>query len=768
MIAPSSHENLAGITLTSTYVMAYIFCVDVAAVGHYHANNHEYKDYDVQRNFSLWVVYFPFIFDIICGVVLALVVLPYIVITLVIEVRHSVDHRFRQKKLKLWFKEQEKMLDLHWLTKTWLIKEIQEKRTDLQNIEFHKIVKPTIELKAMQRRLYDLQEQVKIVKQSHAMEREQQQRRTFLWKEVFEDIKEVQQVQNKFVQEEHSFMQKQQRLQQCEVLIMEQLDILRKHLKELEDQDLNVTTDLQMLKGQLIEKDRNCFLLKQAELQKLMDEENDIKIKKQKIQELKDFVSRHQRSGERASPGSDDHLEQEDKELTERLIVLRSMIDSQTSDLLSKFTSIYHDVSFEEAIAVKQLLLTVMDKLHQIQEDRGSLLMMQHHLTCQEQEILDELLQLQLDLTSDWKNFEQKEKDVYDALLRCSHLLQQQSRNELLEEPSLWPQYLKRELPKEVQTLEDVGMKLKECRIHKENLQRREFCLLQESEDFFRLHARDTQIRSILTKYSKYLRFFPIFFIISGYRNSINVAKHLNIWFISSLVYAVLVVLASHIGYILIAWLTEPQKTSSAALWGFTMCMFLFLTLRAIYGRSKDFKGFLFYSRSRKVNYCLALVSVVFLPLVFPFVSCFKEVHKHKEDSYRHGKTSTSIRKFSILGFLVAGVWGCVLVIILAFLTAAFVIVPLPTISLTEYLQNVIQVFVVVFATLVSYKIFVVHQSEFYSFFKSFNRKYIKKREKQGRKSGHHVAVDVESGLNEDEFETAGSIAANVAVRLAS
>lgn len=114
-----------------------------------------------------------------------------------------------------------------------------------------------------------------------------------------------------------------------------------------------------------------------------------------------------------------------------------------------------------------------------------------------------------------------------------------------------------------------------------------------------------------------------------------------------------------------------------------------------------------------------------------------------------------------MVGFLVAGMWGIVFVGILAFLTAAFVVVPLPTFSLTNYLQNVFQIVFFVFATLISHKVFSVHQSEFYGFFKSFNTQYVAEGTMQDPRM-------IDGELNEDPFDTAGRFTAHVALNLGS
>ena len=79
---------------------------------------------------------------------------------------------------------------------------------------------------------------------------------------------------------------------------------------------------------------------------------------------------------------------------------------------------------------------------------------------------------------------------------------------------------------------------------------------------------------------------------------------------------------------------------------------------------------------------------------------------------------------FSIKSFCTACSWGWLIVGCLAFFISAFFVLPVPTIQLAQYLENTIQIIIVILAFLVTYKIFSVEETAIAKFLHKFRRNY--------------------------------------------
>ncbi len=112
------------------------------------------------------------------------------------------------------------------------------------------------------------------------------------------------------------------------------------------------------------------------------------------------------------------------------------------------------------------------------------------------------------------------------------------------------------------------------------------------------------------------------------------------LWFVSS-----------HIGYVIVSWLTEPSKSTSVELSVMAMYLYIYLTTRIMYQRFKD------------------------------------------------SSTETFDFKALIKAFI-GGLWTMLGVCIVI---AAFNILPLPTSPLASYIENIAPIFLVFLAVLVSY-----------------------------------------------------------------
>ena len=139
---------------------------------------------------------------------------------------------------------------------------------------------------------------------------------------------------------------------------------------------------------------------------------------------------------------------------------------------------------------------------------------------------------------------------------------------------------------------------------------------------------------------------------------------------ISSLVVPIIFV-SAHLDYIFAAWLTEPTKTTSVAILALAIILFLFVMSRTSYSFIKSF------------------------------------MYKRFSTTYQN-----TLKKVNVLAFIGACIFTFAGVALVSLHVAAFFILPIPTASLAIYLENVVQIFLVIFGALITYKIISVHESD--------------------------------------------------------
>ena len=149
--------------------------------------------------------------------------------------------------------------------------------------------------------------------------------------------------------------------------------------------------------------------------------------------------------------------------------------------------------------------------------------------------------------------------------------------------------------------------------------------------------------------------------------------------FISFLVVPVVFV-SAHIDYILVAWLTEPSKTTSVSILALSIILYLFILSRLVYEKVQ---------RKLKDQRVLLLITIA---IVFPGI------------------------------------------LLVALHVSSFYILPIPAIQLTDYLDNIFQISIVIFAALISYKVFSHEDSEAKKFFIKFNETFASRNTKPIRK----------------------------------
>ena len=146
--------------------------------------------------------------------------------------------------------------------------------------------------------------------------------------------------------------------------------------------------------------------------------------------------------------------------------------------------------------------------------------------------------------------------------------------------------------------------------------------------------------------------------------------------------------ISAHIGYIFAAWLTEPSKTTSVSILALSIILYMFILSRLVYHKIHS-----------------------------AFSKCKRE--------WLNDERLLLIITFVIVFFGVS---------LVALNVSAFYLLPIPTVKLADYVDNIFQISLVIFAALISYKILSHKDSEAKRFFKKFNNVFQKDPQIPGSK----------------------------------
>ena len=129
---------------------------------------------------------------------------------------------------------------------------------------------------------------------------------------------------------------------------------------------------------------------------------------------------------------------------------------------------------------------------------------------------------------------------------------------------------------------------------------------------------------------------------------------------------------SAHLGYIFAAWLTEPSKTTSVSILALSIVLYLFIISRLVYEKVRTL--FSIFTKSERV--------ILFVTVIIVFFGV------------------------SFVALNVSALYN----------------LPVPALQLADYLENIFQISLVIFAALISYKILIQEDSEAKKFFKKFNK----------------------------------------------
>ena len=176
---------------------------------------------------------------------------------------------------------------------------------------------------------------------------------------------------------------------------------------------------------------------------------------------------------------------------------------------------------------------------------------------------------------------------------------------------------------------------------------------------------------------------------------------------------------SSHVDYILVAWLTEPAKTTSVAILAIAIVFYLFFLSQFLYKLISKIKS--------------------------------KIKSDYRKRFFNNAFTTKFVKYFSLSGecckLTFTFIFGFCGVGLASLQIAAFYLLPFPSIRIVDYLDNIFQISLVIFGGLITYKIISGQDSDTKKFLKHFNC-----QEKHGSKftmncSSQPIQVDAELNI---------------------
>ena len=254
-------------------------------------------------------------------------------------------------------------------------------------------------------------------------------------------------------------------------------------------------------------------------------------------------------------------------------------------------------------------------------------------------------------------------------------------------------------------------------------------------------------------------------------------------WTMLCMLAAPLFSIGSHSAYILISWLIQPSHTTSTVLVAIAILLYVFLLSRQCYmahdryklRKSSKYWSFfiLLFPIWQCVRHCINIVEAFayYIEQACPCCkpccdraqACCKPCCKQTDDSEtgnavsteknpllpKSTKASRSDKQFNLQAFFIMFGWGILTVGSIAFTVVAFYEAPFKTLDLVTYLLNVFQIFIVLIALLITYKIFSLGESDFLRFFKHMRETY--QNSKNPEENKERVSADTV-----DDIEASG------------
>ncbi len=236
-----------------------------------------------------------------------------------------------------------------------------------------------------------------------------------------------------------------------------------------------------------------------------------------------------------------------------------------------------------------------------------------------------------------------------------------------------------------------------------------------------------------------------------------------QVWALLSLLIGPLFGTFSHLGYILVAWLTEPHKTSSIFVLMIVILIYLYTLFRAIFRSSERYSTLSKLSDKRTGRQILSFLESFFHCCIVCCANfncnCTKDLEsidlgEEYELENVQNSITTKIRSnktiiFSKARLLSTFIVGMIASIPLALTLIGFSYVHLPALDLADHLEHAVMIGLVIFATLATHRILSLKEPDLTVLVKKFKDSYETKRVPNRK-------------LSENLFEACGEIAGEV------
>jgi len=276
---------------------------------------------------------------------------------------------------------------------------------------------------------------------------------------------------------------------------------------------------------------------------------------------------------------------------------------------------------------------------------------------------------------------------------------------------------------------------------------------------------------------SLHILYFPLWLILGCdktkefFRDSESIKNERRMWLLFCRFYPSLFCISSHLGYILVAWLTEPDRTSSITLVALAILFYLFVVYRAVY----DIIIVLFHKSCGQDGFPCCKEPSAGLNNENNRSSLTDREDEENEsppvnrETNAQPATDKAKRNFviSIKALIAAGFIGSLFIIPVGSFLAAFIFLPIPVIELASYLESILQVVLVLLATLLSYRFLSFKDPETVRFMRNFRESC--SSEIQNTENGTTTEQRVENFKDKvteqgsgDEFEETGKVVGKV------
>ena len=238
-----------------------------------------------------------------------------------------------------------------------------------------------------------------------------------------------------------------------------------------------------------------------------------------------------------------------------------------------------------------------------------------------------------------------------------------------------------------------------------------------------------------------------------------NITARRTSWVLLIMLVSPLFSIASHAGYILAAWLTEPSKATETALIAVSLLVYTSLVFRQCYTANVKINlqfpcwscGILLFPLLQFLGH---VVRIFRHTLWHCDCHCCDKLPPHEDEQNNElqplliGQKDREPEKepFNTQALCIVLGWGVLLVGSLAFIIVAFYEVPFKTLDLATYLLNIFQILIVVIAALITYKVFMFGEPEIHRFIKKVRKAFEEKEKPNNAHFDDLEAVGVITG----------------------